>query len=215
MLRTDHRSDHNHRHRSSCCPALEVCAEAEIVDLNQDHILFGEDGATASLQMIFSAIFLMHALHFGSLQIIDSDHHARDHCLGHYLGSKRSLSAYMLGLGEIASVPWTVLHSQAPGKHAMYQKWVSCGVAISRDQRACCTFVGLGAPRSQGCEACRVRLQVGRSREAVIQGTTELVQAKRYMKKRNRLLCCVIVLVLTICAVIAIAVTVSLHPWSR
>ena len=60
-----------------------------------------------------------------------------------------------------------------------------------------------------------MRLQVGRSREAVIQGTTELVQAKRYMKKRNRLLCCVLVLVFIIAAVIAIAVTLSLHPWSR
>ncbi len=60
-----------------------------------------------------------------------------------------------------------------------------------------------------------MHLQVGRSREAVIQGTSELVQAKRYMKKRNRLLCCVVVLVVVICAVIAIAVTLSLHPWSR
>ena len=57
--------------------------------------------------------------------------------------------------------------------------------------------------------------QVARSREAVMKGTTELVQAKRYMKKRNRLLCCAIALVLIICAVIAIAVTLSLHPWSR
>ena len=67
----------------------------------------------------------------------------------------------------------------------------------------------------QRSEVCRVSLQVGLSREAVMKGTTELVQAKRYMKKRNRLLCCTIVLVLIICAVIAIAVTLSLHPWSR
>ena len=58
-------------------------------------------------------------------------------------------------------------------------------------------------------------VQVGRSRDAVAQGTTELVQAKRYMKKRQRLACCLGALVLIVCAVIAIAVTLSLHPWSR
>ena len=58
-------------------------------------------------------------------------------------------------------------------------------------------------------------MQVGRSRDAVMAGTTELVSAKRYMKKSRRLICCLLVLVLIICAVIAIAVTLSLHPWSR
>ena len=58
-------------------------------------------------------------------------------------------------------------------------------------------------------------VQVDRSRDAVAQATTELVQAKRYMKKRQRLACCLGVLVLIVCAVLAIAVTLSLHPWSR
>ena len=68
-----------------------------------------------------------------------------------------------------------------------------------------------------GCvsEFCCIHVQVGRSREAVMSGTTELVQAKRYFKKRNRLLCCMIVLILIICGVIAIAVTLSLHPWTH
>lgn len=60
-----------------------------------------------------------------------------------------------------------------------------------------------------------MRMQVGRSRDAVMAGTTELVSAKRYMKKSRRLICCLLVLVVIICAVIAIAVTLSLHPWSR
>ncbi len=66
-----------------------------------------------------------------------------------------------------------------------------------------------------GLRLMHVRMQVGRSRDAVMAGRTELVQAKRYMKKSRRLMCCVLVLVLTICAIIAIAVTLSLHPWSR
>lgn len=65
------------------------------------------------------------------------------------------------------------------------------------------------------CDVRCVHTQVSRSRAAVMQGTTELVQAKRYFKKSRRLMCCLLVLVLIICAVIAIAVVLSLHPWSR
>lgn len=58
-------------------------------------------------------------------------------------------------------------------------------------------------------------VQVNVAREAVQRGTTEYIHAKRYFKRSQRCMCIVIILVGIILAVIAIAVVLGLHPWSR
>ena len=55
-------------------------------------------------------------------------------------------------------------------------------------------------------------LQVAKSRDHVAEGTTALVDAKKYQKKTRKLMCCLLIVLLII---VAIIVVVAIRPWNH
>ena len=58
-------------------------------------------------------------------------------------------------------------------------------------------------------------MQVGRARDYVATGTTQLVEAKRIQKRSRKMQCCILILVLIIIAIIACAIAIPIAVNSK
>lgn len=65
---------------------------------------------------------------------------------------------------------------------------------------------------AQGEQLDNIESQVAKSRDHVAEGTTALVQAKKYQKKTRKLMCCLLIILLIVVAVI---VVVAIQPWKK